>query len=157
MDMGAIISFLGGSIFRAIWGEVATWFSARQDHQFEIERLRLQADLDSAAHGRNMEAIRVQAELGVKTIQVQGEADLGRLEMEGWAAAVSNAQKPTGIWIVDVWNGVIRPLAASIAIFLWIFALNAQGFKMSDWDKELVGVILGFFFASRVMTNKGKQ
>lgn len=153
----AIFSFLGGSVFRAIWGEVSTWMTAKQDHQFELEHLRLQGDLDAAAHARNMDAIRLQAELGVKTIQVQAEADVGRIEMEGWAAAVSASQKPTGIWVVDVWNGVIRPLAASIAIFLWVIALNAQGWRMGDWDKELVGVVLGFFFASRVMTNKGKQ
>jgi hypothetical protein len=153
---GAIFSFLGGSVFRAIWGEVSAWMTARQDHEFELARLKAQGDLDAATHARNMEAIRVQAELGVKTIQVQADADVGKLEMEGWAAAVAQANKATGIFFVDVWNGSIRPLAASISIFLWVVALNAQGFKMGEWDRELVGVILGFFFASRVMSSKGK-
>jgi hypothetical protein len=154
--LSAILSFLGGSVFRAIWGELSTWFTARQEHRYELDRLRLQGELDAAAHGRNMEAIKVQADLGVKTIMVQADADLGRLEMEGWAGAVKEGLKPTGIALVDTWNGVIRPLAASIAIFLWVVALNAQGWKMSEWDRELVGVILGFFFASRVLTAKGK-
>jgi hypothetical protein len=152
----AIFSFLGGSVFRAIWGEFSTWMTAKQDHAFEIERMRLQNDLDAAAHERNLAAIKVQAELGVKTIQVQGEMDMGKLEMEGWSAAVASAQKPTGIWVVDVWNGVIRPLAASIAIILWVLELSATHWVMSEWDRELVGVVLGFFFASRVLTAKGK-
>lgn len=152
----ALFSFLGGTAFRAIWGELSTWITARQDHRFELERLRLQGEMDAAAHSRTMESIKVQAELNVKTITVQGEADIGRLETDGFYAAAREAQKPSGILFVDAWNGSIRPLAASIAIFLWVVALNAQGWKMGEWDKELVGVILGFFFASRVLTNKGK-
>lgn len=153
----AIFSFLGGSVFRAIWGEVSTWMTAKQDHVFEIERMRVQGELDAAAHARNLEALRVQAELGVKTVQVQAEADISKLELEGWSNAVSLANKPTGVLVVDVWNGVIRPLAATIAIYLWVVALNAQGWKMGDWDKELVGVILGFFFASRVLATAARR
>lgn len=154
--MSAILSFLGGSVFRMMFGQVSDWLNKRQDHQHEIERMRLSGDLDAAAHARNLEAIRVQAELGVKTIRVQAEARVEELELQGWAAAVATSQKPTGVTWVDAWNGCIRPLAASIAIFLWVVALNQAGWKMSEWDKELVGVILGFFFASRVMTHRNK-
>lgn len=154
--MGALLSFLGGSAFRLIWGHISEYFTEKQNHKHELERIRLQGELDAAQHDRNQAAIRLQAELGVQTIRVQGEADSDRLEMEGWAQAVATATKPTGIWIVDLWNGIIRPLAASIAIYLWVAALNAQNFKMTDWDKELVGVILGFYFASRVMHHKNK-
>lgn len=154
--MGALLSFLGGSVFRMFFGEIAAWLNKMTDHKFEIERLRLQAEVDAAQHGRNMEALRVQAELGVKMIQVQGEADAARIEIEGWAGAVKQSATPTGIYLVDLWNGVIRPLAASIAIMLWVIALNAQGWKMGDWDRELTGAILGFFFASRMMQKMGK-
>jgi hypothetical protein len=152
--MSAIISFLGGSVFRMIFGQLTDYFNKRQEHSQEIERMKLQGDLDAAAHARNLEAIKVQADLGVKTIQVQAEGLIAQTEMQGWAAAVAAAGKPTGILVVDLWNGVIRPLCASIAIFLWVCALNAAGWHMTDWDKELVGVILGFFFASRVMTQR---
>lgn len=152
----ALFSFLGGSIFRMIWGEVSTWVTARQDHSQELDRMRLQGDLEAAQHARNLESIKVQAELGVKTIQVQAEADIGRLELEGWGGAVKEAMKPTGIYLVDLWNGIIRPLAASIALLLWVLALNTQGWKMTAWDTELVGVVLGFFFASRELLKRGK-
>lgn len=149
--MSAILTFLGGSAFRLIWEQISGWLTARQEHAQELARMRLQADLEAAQHARNLDAIRLQAELGVKVIEAQRDADVARTELEGWAAAVAQSQKPTGIRLVDAWNGVIRPLAASIALYLWVVALNAQGWKMSDWDRELVGVILGFFFATRVL------
>lgn len=154
--MGALLSFLGGSVFRMIWGGVSSWIDKQQDHKHEIARLELQARVDAEQHARNLESLRVQAELGVKTIQVQSEADASKIELEGWAGAVREAMRPTGITWVDAWNGIIRPLAATIAIWLWVVALNANGWRMGDWDRELVGVILGFFFASRVLAKNGK-
>ncbi|MGH8436109.1 MAG: hypothetical protein ACRERX_16900 [Pseudomonas sp.] len=151
----AILSFLGGSAFRLIWEQISQTWTAHQEQKHEIERMRLQGELDAAAHERNLAAIKLQAELGVKTIAVQAEADLSRLDATTFGQAVVESMKPTGNVIVDTWNGVIRPLAASIAIYLWVVALNAQGFKMSDWDRELVGVILGFFFATRILA-KGR-
>lgn len=152
----ALFTFLGGSAFRMIWGELAAWLSARQEQTHELERLRVQAELDAAQHGRNMESIRVQAELGIQTIKVQAQADVGKIEAEGWYGAVRDAMKPTGFQLVDVWNGVIRPLAATIALYLWVLSLVAQNWGMSDWDRELVGVVLGFFFASRELSKRGK-
>lgn len=152
----ALLSFLGGGVFRMIIGEASAWLTKWQDHKQEVERMRLQGDLDAAQHARNLEAIRVQAELGVKTIQVQSEADAGRLEVEGWAHAAADATKPIGILLVDAWNGSIRPLCATIAVWLWVVALNAAGWKMGDWDRELVGVILGFYFVSRQLQKSGK-
>lgn len=152
----ALLSFLGGSVFRMLWGEIAGWVTAHQSHRQEIERLRWQAEADAAQHARNLEAIKVQADLGVQTIRVQAEADTERIEAQAWGAAVATLHQPSGIGVVDAWNGIIRPLAASIAILLWVLALNEQGWKMGEWDKELVGVVLGFFFASRELMKRGK-
>ena len=57
---------------------------------------------------------------------------------------------------MDLWNGIIRPLVATIAVVLWVMALNSRGWKMDDWDKEIVGVVFGFFFASRELMKRGK-
>ena len=154
--MSAVVSFLGGSVFRMIFGWFSSWWDKKTDHKYELERMELQGKLDADQHTRNQEAIRLQAELGVKTIQVQGEIDLEKIDAAGFYDVVKEATKPTGIKLVDTWNGIIRPLAATIAILLWVRALNEAGFVMSAWDKELVGVILGFFFASRVMQQNGK-
>lgn len=152
----ALFSFLGGSAFRMLWGEIAAWVSTKQEHSHEIERMRLQADLDAAQHARNLEAQRLQAELGVKEIAVRSEADLALKDLDVWGKAIDNAGKATGFMLVDVWNGIIRPLVATIAVILWVLALNSQGWKMTEWDKEIVGVVFGFFFASRELMKRGK-
>ncbi|WP_316150044.1 hypothetical protein [Cupriavidus sp. BIC8F] len=152
----AILSFLGGSAFRLIWEQISQMWTAHQEQKHEIERMRLQGDLDAAAHERNLASIKLQADLGVKTIAVQAEADLARLDATTFGQAVAESMKPSGIWLVDLWNGLVRPAAATIALLLWCVALNAQGFKMGDWDRELVGVILGFFFAVRVLSSRSK-
>lgn len=152
----ALFSFLGGSAFRMLWGEIAAWVSSKQEHSHEIERMRLQAELDAAQHARNLEAQRLQAELGVKEIAVRSEADLALKDLDVWGKVIDNAGKATGFVLVDVWNGIIRPLVATIAVILWVLALNSQGWKMTEWDKEIVGVVFGFFFASRELAKRGK-
>lgn len=147
--MSALISFLGGSAFRLIWDRISNWLETRQEHKQELERMRLQGDLEAAQHARNLESIRVQSELGIKVVEAKSEADLASIEAGGWAAAVAAAQKPTGVFFVDAWNGVIRPGAATVALGLWIFALHGQGWQMTEWDRSLVGVVLGFYFAAR--------
>lgn len=154
--ISAIISFLGGSVFRMIWGEVSTWVTAKQSHAQELERMRLQGELDAAQHSRNLESIRVQAELGVKEIRVKAEADLERIDAEGFYGAARDAMKPTGIWLVDLWNGVIRPLCATIAVAMWVLSLYRAGWTLGPWDQELTAAVLGFFFADRALGKRGK-
>lgn len=156
MIISALLSFLGGSAFRMIFPEIAGYFSKRQDNENEIARMRVQADLDKAKHEQDQERIRLQAELGVKEVVVQADADVSRMEAQAFVEAMKTANQKTGITWVDAWNGVIRPLAASIAIMLWILALYSSHFVMGDWDKELVCVILGFFFASRALLRDKK-
>lgn len=154
--MGAIISFLGGSVFRMIWGEVSSWWTARQDHNHEIERLRLQGELDSAAHGRNMESIKVQAELGVKTIQVQGEVELTHLDAEIFRAGVEMTGKSTGFAIVDIWNGIVRPMLATECMLLWSLHLYRNNWTLDEQGWSLVGAALGIFVADRSLLKRGK-
>lgn len=153
--LSALLSFLGGSAFRLIWEQIATMLERRQEHAQELQRMNFQAELEKARFERTHAAIRQEAELGVKLINVQSEADIGRLEMEGWASAVEQANKSSGVFLVDLWNGCVRPACATVAISLWVMALNSQSWIMSEWDKNLCGVILGFYFAARSL-NKHK-
>lgn len=152
----ALFSFLGGSVFRMIWGEVSAWYNKRQDHAFELERLRLQNELDDRAHQRTQESMRLQNELGIKTIEAQAVANVATAEADAFVKAMENAFKPSGYAAVDIWNGVIRPSAATIALVLWVLKLNAQSWKMDDWDITLAGTVLGFFFADRSLGKRGK-
>jgi len=156
MIFSALFSFLGGSVFRMIWGEVSSWVNKSQDHAHEVERMKLQGDLDAQTHARTLENLRLAKELEVKQIEVQKDADLQRAEADAFANAMKEAFKPTGITWVDAWNGSIRPAAATIALALWIMALVSSGFTTSDWDRELVGVILGFYFADRALGKRNK-
>ena len=154
--LAALFSFLGGSVFRMIWGEISSFVNKRQDHVFEIERMKLQTEMEDRAHHRNQEAVRLQAELGVKTIQAQAESNVLTEEAGAFTEAMKNAMKPTGINWVDAWNGIIRPAAATIALSLWTLKLVHQSFVMQDYDMEITGVVLGFFFADRSLGKRGK-
>ena len=151
-----LIAFLGGSAFRMIWGELAAWFSARQDHRHELERMRLSADLEAAQHARQQDAIRLQAELGVKTIAVQAEADMDRLAGEAWGELVASTTRMTGIRFVDAWNQSIRPLLATLAIAVVVARIWQAGFVLTEWDQELVAAILGLYIADRSLAKRGK-
>lgn len=153
---GMLVSFFGGSAFRMIWGEVSAYLTKKQDHAQEIERMQVQGQLDAAQHARNLEAIKVQADLGVKTIQVQSDADLARIDAGAWAQAVADVGKQTGIKFVDIWNGLIRPWLATMATLMVCFQFVQHGFVLNDWDRELVGAILGIYVADRSLSHRGK-
>lgn len=154
--LSTVFSFLGGTAFRMIWGEASAWLTARQDHRHELERMRLQGELDAAAHGRNIEAIRVQADLGVKTIQVQGEIDLARIDADAFSKAVELTGKTSGIGWVDAWNGAIRPLLATEMMLLISLHFYGKGWVLDDRGWELAGAALGIFVADRVLFRRGK-
>lgn len=152
----ALLSFLGGSAFRMVWGEISAWYNKKQDHAFELERMKMQNALDDRQHIRTQEALRLQSELGIKTIEAQSEANVASAEAEAFAKAMEGAFKPSGYAFVDIWNGVIRPSAATIALCLWTLKLYAQNWKMDEWDVTLSGTILGFFFADRSLSKRAK-
>lgn len=158
--MGAIFSFLGGSAFRAIWGEFSGWLNARQEHKHEVDRMKLQGQLDAEQHARNLAAQKQQAELGYKTINVQADADISRIETEAWRSAVERMQQPTGIRWVDGWNGIIRPSFATGALALWLWYefshMAANAWVISAFSLDLIGIVLGFYYADRSLRKRGK-
>lgn len=156
MILSALFSFLGGSVFRMIWGEVSDFFKKRQEHAQEMERLKMQAELEAGRHERDMARLKLQADLNVREVQVMGDLAIQKTEAEAFVEAVKTAMKPSGIKWVDAWNMSIRPAAATIALSLWVFALAKAGWITGDWDRELVAVILGFYFADRSLAKRGK-
>ncbi len=154
--MLTILSFLGGNAFRLIFGEVMAYFQRQQEHSLELERMKLQGDLEAAQQTRNLEALKLQAELGVKVIEAQREADLDRTDVGAWADAVAAVGRSTGIKFIDVWNGSIRPALATLAMLVIVFEIVQNGFILSDWDRELVGAILGIYVADRSLARRGK-
>lgn len=154
--ISALFSFLGGSVFRMIWGEASAYLNKRQDHAHETEMLRVQAELDQAKHLRDMEQLRLANELGVKMVEVQKDAAIAKAEVDAFTRAIEAAARPTGIAWVDAWNGSIRPSYATVALILWLVKVSAQGFKMDAFDAELLAVVAGFYFADRSLGKRGK-
>lgn len=151
-----LIAFFGGNVFRMLWGEISAMITARQDHRFELERMRAQAELEAAQHARNLEAIAQQAALGVQTIRVQGEQVLQQLDGELFREGVLATTKSTGVKWVDAWNGCIRPLLASIAIGLWVCHLAKAGWVLDASSWALIGGVLGIYIADRTLFKRGK-
>lgn len=153
--VSAILSFLGGSAFRAIWGEVSNWLTERQNHAHEMERMRLQAEIDAAQHARNLDSIRLQADLGVREIRVQAEADINRIESEGWLEAVRSTGRAIGIAWVDAWNAVIRPAVATWSVAM--LTLSEFGvFALTDTTASVCFAALGLYLADRTLGKRGK-
>jgi hypothetical protein len=158
--MGAILSFLSGSAFRMVWGEVSSWLNARQEHKHEKERMLLQDQLDANQHARNLAAQRLQVELGHKTIAVQADADVTRIETEAWRSAIERMQTPTGVRWIDGWNGSIRPAFASGALILWMWYefshMRLNAWAISVFSLDLIAIVIGFYFADRSLSKRGK-
>lgn len=153
--ISALISFLGGSVFRMLWGEISSFLTKRQDHAQEMDRLRLQGDMDANQHARNLESIRVQAELGVKTIQVQAEANISELESTAWLEAVKSTTKTIGIAWVDAWNATIRPGVATWAIVMMTLG-ELRLMTLSENTLSIASVALGIYLADRNLMKRGK-
>ena len=154
--ISALISFLGGSVFRMIWGELSAFLNKKQDHEHELAMMQAQAMFEDRAHQRNLENLRLQNELGVKMVEVQRDTAIAQGDADAFTEAMKQAFKPTGNWFIDSWNGGIRPMYASISAVLWVLKLYAQNFKMDEFDVALVAVIVGFFFADRSLRRNGK-
>jgi len=151
-----LISFLGGSVFRMLWGEISAWLTKQQDQSHEIERLKLQAQLDAEQHKRNLETYKAQAEAGVKIIEQQAAAAMRGTETDAWLEAVKGTTQKVGIDWIDAWNGMIRPLVATWAIAIITIHYANNGWVLDDNGWGLCGAALGIYLADRALFKRGK-
>jgi len=154
--ISALLSFLGGSVFRMIWGEVSAFFTRKQEHANEMERLRFQAELDDRAHERRMESVRFEAEQQVKVISVQAEAAVGQLEAEGWLEAVKATGRSVGVAWVDAWNAVIRPGVATWGVLMLTLAEIGAISALTEGTQSVIFAALGIYLADRTLGKRGK-
>ena len=154
--LATLISFFGGTAFRMLWGEVTAMWNKAQDHKHEIERMRLQAELDAAQHERNLKAIELQAALQVKVIEVAARGEVDKTEALAWMEAVRSVGAKSGIWLVDLWNGVIRPALATMCAALVVLHYYRAGWVLDEQGWSLVGAVLGIYVADRALFKRGK-
>jgi len=154
--LSALFSFLGGSVFRMIWGEVAGFVQKRQDHQHEKEMLELQATLEDKRAERQEKTIQLQHQLGIQQVQVAGDVEMAKAEYAAFVEAMKTANARTGIRLVDGWNASVRPAYATVALVLWLVKVGTAGFVMDEFDAGLLAVVAGFYFADRSLSKRGK-
>lgn len=151
-----VLSFLGGNAFRMLFGELFAFITARQEHAQELDRLKLQGELDAAAHGRQMESIRAQHDMGVETIRVQSAADLDKIDADIFGQAVGLTGKASGYAFVDIWNGIIRPALATECMVLITMHFWRHSWVLDEQGWALVGAALGVFVADRNLFKRSK-
>jgi hypothetical protein len=151
-----LFAFLGGNAFRLLFGELSSAWTKWQDHRHELAMLQIQAEADAARHAQNLEAIRVQAELGVQTIRVQGEADVSRTEGDAWLDAVRATSRATGVAWVDAWNGAIRPALATMCMLLIVGDWVQSGWDLDSYSWTLISAVIGIYIADRSLLARGK-
>jgi hypothetical protein len=153
--MSGLISFLGGSVFRMMWGEVSAFITKGQEHKQEVTLIRLQAEIAKEAHERNLEALKLQHSLGVEQIYVQQEVAENQGELDAWVSATKAINIKSGIAWIDGWNQSIRPAVATVALIAMIGEIALLG-HLTDFHQEVFGAALGLFLADRALSKRGK-
>lgn len=162
--MTALLSFLGSAVFRWALEKVFGLVEKKQEHGQELERLKAQEAIDSAAHGRNLELLSKQAELKLAEAELAHRGAVELADAGIFRASIESA-KPTGVKWVDAWNGAIRPFVASVCVLVWLCLLAwvapptvdamsaaekaALGGLVVEFTLNLIGAVTGWFFGAR--------
>lgn len=154
--MGALLSFLGGGLFRMVWGEISSAWTAHQDHKHEMERMRFQSEQDDRQHTRQMEMVKLQHTQGVEVVRVQGEIDLTKIDALTFQTGVELTGKTTGFKWVDGWNAAIRAALATEMMVLISLHYYRHNWVLDAGGWELAGAALGVFVADRTLFRRGK-
>lgn len=150
--MSGLISFLGGTAFRWLLGELLGWLKARDEHRAELERLRLQHEQDADRHRWQQEAIKAQADAGLRVIEAQTSAAGAVAADAAFLAAVQgvNTASQRADWI-GAWNASIRPALATVGILLLVGqALAPSVVVLSALVLDLICAVLGVFVGERI-------
>lgn len=150
--MSGLISFLGGTAFRWLFGELIGFFRAKQEHEQEMQRMRLSFEQDAQRHQWQQEAIAAQAAAGVRVIEAQAQAASGAAADAAFLAAVQGIDTASkrADWI-GAFNALIRPELAQVSILLlaghaiWPDVVVLQGIVA-----EVVCGALGLFIGERI-------
>lgn len=153
--MSAIMSFLGGATFRAVWGEAAAFVSKRQEHKHEIERADKQAGYDDAAHRRNLEAMKLQHDLGIRVIEAGAASHASAADDDAFLEAVRGINSKSGIAIIDAWNQSVRPFVATTATIGLLIEAVALG-HMTQFHYEIAAAAIGLYLADRSLAKRQK-
>lgn len=152
---GSLFSFLGGTVFRLVFGEIMAFLNKRIDHAHELAMLDKQQALEERRAVLQQAAAEQQTKLGIEMIAAQREAAADLLDGETFLMGVKATMIQTGIRWIDGWNALIRPGAATWAIVMLTLEAAAL-LTLSDDCREVVSAALGLFLADRSLARRGK-
>jgi hypothetical protein len=156
MILTTIVSFFGGNAFRLIWGEFSTWLNKRQDHKHELELAEAQAKYADAAHAREMESLKLQHTMGIEVVRVKGQQVMDQIDAEAFKQASDNTWRLTGIFLVDLWNGLIRPVGATVFLGMIVLHYYKAQWVLDETGWAMAGAFLGIYVADRSLMKRGK-
>lgn len=150
-----LLSMILGIVGRVVPHFVQLWQERReQDHEYRMTDLQLKIDAARAQHALDL-------------VHANSAAAVASSEMQAWADAIASQGKPVGVPFVDGLSASVRPvLTYWHCLILYTAAKVAQGVVLwqdghslaqlvielhSDFDKSLVGTMIGFWFADRAL------
>lgn len=150
--MGGLLSFLGGTAFRWLFGSIIDQWNKYQDHKHELEMLALQHQQDADRQKWQQDAIRLHAEMGIKVIEAQTIAASSAAADAAFNLAIGgvNEASKRDDW-VGKFNAFIRPELAQMSILL--LAGNAiwpQHVTLTPLVTEVICGVLGVFVGDRI-------
>jgi len=149
--MGGLLSFLGGTAFRWLFGELFGYLKEKQEHAQELERMRLTMEQDAQRHQWQQEAIAAQAAAGVKVIEARTEASARAMSDQMLLTTMQSMGTPSGIKWIDGFNALIRPELAQVSIILLVCnAFWPQHVVLTGLVGEVVCAALGLFLGGRI-------
>lgn len=163
--MSAILSFLGSAIFRWLLEKIFGLFERGQDHRQELERMQLQASIDAETHMRNLEALEVQSRLKLDLIREEVRGAVEQADAQAFIESIKSGSRPTGIKLLDAWNGAIRPFVSTVCVLVWLWLLGefvppyvaslsslekmALSVMLVEFTINLVASVIGWHFGTR--------
>lgn len=150
--MVEVISFIASGAFRAMFDGVLGYFQRRQDHQYEIERLEKQWQIEVQRADIAARAAEAQAkhELDRLATEYRGRAELA--DIETLTTAMAATSRPSGIAWVDALNGSVRPVVTYTLLAFYVAYRMRSGQPYDpNTDGALLGSVLGFWFADRAL------
>lgn len=158
-----LLSLLGGALVRLL-PTLADFFKQKQDLKYEVQRLDKEIELEK--------------QRGLNAQQEIAASSASKVD-EGWAAAFSKAVESQGVVTGDRWldriNVSVRPILtywwcmvlytlAKLCIILSAFLAPTRpelgafaALLVTDFDKSVIGSILGFWFVDRAMRTSGMK
>lgn len=147
-----ILSFLSGTAFRWLFGEIIGFVKEREERKRELEMMRLSHEQEKDKHQWQQEAIAAHAAAGVRVIEARRQADESAAADDARLKAIEGVNKASdrNDWI-GAWNASIRPFLATVGILLLIGNTVAPTvFVLSALVMELICAVLGVFVGERI-------